>query len=102
MFPTTFFLNKVLEHLCVLVSMQVHPFRSAQEDIQTSCGTWPGSRTLPQPLDTLHQFLKAQEALVSTVGQDSLGVHEETRQAVGAEQQREGVLTEEIMGTSSP
>lgn len=60
---------------------------SVLEEIQTSCGTWPGSRSLSQSSDTLHQVLKAREAPVSTVGQKSLGVDEETRQSGGEQQQ---------------
>lgn len=77
---------------CNYVSILVYPFRLVLEDIQISCGTWPGSTSLSQLPDTLHQVLKAREAPVSTVGQDSLGVHEETRQSVGAEWQEESLL----------
>lgn len=45
------------------------------------CGTWPGSRSFSQPSDTLHQVLKTGEALVSAVGQNRLGIDEESGQS---------------------
>lgn len=61
--------------------------------------TWPSSRSLAQPPDTLPQVLKAREAPVSTIGQNSVGVHEETRQSVKAEQQEESLLVQTMQLT---
>lgn len=58
------------------------------EEIQTSCVTWPGSRSLSQPPDALHQIVKAREAPVSAVGQNSLRIHEETRESGGKDGER--------------
>lgn len=61
------------------------------EEIKLVSGTWPGSRSLSESPDVLHQILKAREALVSAVGQNSLDIHEKTRKS-GLEGQREESL----------
>lgn len=53
--------------------------------------TWPGIRSLSQPLDSFHQVLKPRETLVSTVWQNSLDVNKETRES-NERTAREGVF----------
>lgn len=52
-------------------------------------GTWPGSRSFTQPLDTLHHFLKPGEAPVSTVRQNCLGIDKETGQSEAGRKQEQ-------------